>query len=156
MAEQGDGGHDWTTWDAYHDAWRRLDRALDHAVQEHAGISIPEFEILIGLHRDPDHRLRVRDIASGIGWEKSRVSHQVTRMVARGLVERADCPTDGRGSWVAMTHEGRRAVLAGIRAHTGALEDLFWRPVGTDAATLRSVSARVDAAIGPEDQDDPR
>ncbi|WP_176491563.1 MarR family winged helix-turn-helix transcriptional regulator [Curtobacterium sp. 'Ferrero'] len=149
MATQDDEGHDWATWDAYHDAWRRLDRALDHAVQEGAGISIPEFEILIGLHRDPDHRLRVRDIATGIGWEKSRVSHQVTRMVARGLVERADCPTDGRGSWVSMTAEGRRAVLSAIRAHTGALEELFWRPVGTDAAVVRSVSARVDAAIGP-------
>ncbi|MBK0297039.1 MarR family transcriptional regulator, partial [Bacillus sp. S34] len=74
-----------------------------------------------------------------------------TRMVARGLVERADCPTDGRGSWVEMTPNGRRAVLAGIRAHTGALEDLFWRPVGTDAETLRSVSARVQDAIGPDE-----
>ncbi|MBT2502337.1 MarR family winged helix-turn-helix transcriptional regulator [Curtobacterium sp. ISL-83] len=150
MAEQRGDEHDWATWDAYHDTWRRLDRALDQAVQDGAGISIPEFEILIGLQRDPDHRLRVRDIAAGIGWEKSRVSHQVTRMVARGLVERADCPTDGRGSWVVMTPEGRRSVLAGIRAHTGALEDLFWRPVGTDADTLRSVSARVGSAIGPD------
>ncbi len=153
MATQDDEGHDWVTWDTYHDAWRRLDRALDHAVQEGAGISIPEFEILIGLHRDPDHRLRVRDIAAGIGWEKSRVSHQVTRMVVRGLVERADCPTDGRGSWVSMTPDGRRAVLSGIRAHTAALEDLFWRPVGTDAGTLRSVSERVHTAIGPADVD---
>ncbi len=151
MAEQGGEGHDWATWDAFHDVWRRLDRALDHAVQEGAGISIPEFEILIGLQRDPDHRLRVRDVAAGIGWEKSRVSHQVTRMVARGLVARADCPTDGRGSWVTMTSEGRRAVLAGIRAHTAALEELFWRPVATDADTLRSVSHRVLDALGPVD-----
>ncbi|KAI3473809.1 hypothetical protein Pfo_031624, partial [Paulownia fortunei] len=107
----------------------------------------PEFEILIGLHRAPDHRLRVRDVAAGIGWEKSRVSHQVTRMVGRGLVARADCPADGRGSWVTMTTEGRRAVLAGIRAHTAALEELFWRPVAADADTLRSVSHRVLDAL---------
>jgi DNA-binding MarR family transcriptional regulator len=153
MSTEGSGDHDWATWDAYHDAWRRLDRALDRAVQEGAGISVPEFEILIGLHRDPEHRLRVRDISTGIGWEKSRVSHQVTRMVARGLVVRADCPQDGRGSWVEMTPDGRRAVLAGIRAHTGALEELFWRPVGTDADTLRSVSARLDEAVGPDDHE---
>ncbi|WNY33194.1 hypothetical protein Q9Q99_13555 [Curtobacterium flaccumfaciens] len=53
MSTEGNGGHDWVTWDAYHDAWRRLDRALDRAVQAGAGISVPEFEILIGLHRDP-------------------------------------------------------------------------------------------------------
>ncbi|WIA96906.1 MarR family winged helix-turn-helix transcriptional regulator [Curtobacterium sp. MCBA15_004] len=153
MSTEGSGGHDWATWDAYHDAWRRLDRALDHAVQEGAGISVPEFEILIGLHRAPDHKLRVRDISSGIGWEKSRVSHQVTRMVARGLVVRADCPHDGRGSWVEMTPDGRRAVLAGIRAHTEALGELFWRPVGTDADTLRSVSARLEDAIGPDEHE---
>ncbi len=154
MADDGGAGHDWATWDAFHDVWRRLDRALDHAVQEGAGISIPEFEILIGLQRAPDRRLRVRDVAAGIGWEKSRVSHQVTRMVGRGLVERADCPTDGRGSWVTMTTEGRRAVLAGIRAHTAALEQLFWRPVGTDADTLRSVSHRLLDALGPADPED--
>jgi len=154
MAEQGGAGHDWATWDAFHDVWRRLDRALDRAVQQGAGISIPEFEILIGLQRAPDHRLRVRDVAAGIGWEKSRVSHQVTRMVGRGLVARADCPTDGRGSWVTMTAEGRRAVLAGIRAHTAALEQLFWRPVGTDADALRSVSHRVLDALGPADPED--
>jgi DNA-binding MarR family transcriptional regulator len=149
MAEQGGEGHDWATWNAFHDVWRRLDRALDQAVQQGAGISIPEFEILIGLHRAPDHRLRVRDVAAGIGWEKSRVSHQVTRMVGRGLVARADCPADGRGSWVTMTTEGRRAVLAGIRAHTAALEELFWKPVAADADTLRSVSHRVLDALGP-------
>jgi DNA-binding MarR family transcriptional regulator len=153
MVEHGADGHDWATWDAFHDVWRGLDRALDLAVQRGAGISIPEFEILIGLHRDPEHRLRVRDMAAGIGWEKSRVSHQVTRMVARGLVARADCPSDGRGSWVVMTPDGRRAVLAGIRAHTAALEQLFWRPVAADAETLRSVSHRVLDALGPVDTD---
>lgn len=152
MSTRDDDARDWATWDSYHDTWRRLDHALDQAVQHGAGISVPEFEILIGLQREPDHRLRVRDIASGIGWEKSRVSHQVTRMVARGLVERADCPTDGRGSWVVMTTDGRRAVLAGIRAHTAALERLFWRPVAGDADTLRSVSERVQDAIGPEEE----
>jgi DNA-binding MarR family transcriptional regulator len=151
MSKQGNVDRDWATWDAYHDVWRRLDRALDHAVQQGAGISTPEFEILIGLHRQVDHRLRVRDVAAGIGWEKSRVSHQVTRMVSRGLVERTDCPTDGRGSWVVMTPDGRRAVLAGIRAHTAALEQLFWRPVAGDADTLRSVSARLQNALGPAD-----
>lgn len=151
MVEHGADGHDWATWDAFHDVWRGLDRALDVAVQRDAGISIPEFEILIGLHRDPDHRLRVRDMAAGIGWEKSRVSHQVTRMVSRGLVARADCPSDGRGSWIVMTPDGRRAVLAGIRAHTAALEQLFWRPVAGDADTLRAVSHRVLDALGPVD-----
>ncbi|WFR67622.1 hypothetical protein P9139_03880 [Curtobacterium flaccumfaciens] len=43
-------------------------------------------------------------------------------------------------------------MLAAIRAHTGALEDLFWRPVGTDAGTLRSASARVQDAIGPDEE----
>ncbi|KQO63788.1 hypothetical protein ASF23_06150 [Curtobacterium sp. Leaf261] len=149
MPTRGDE-HDWTSWDAFHDVWRRLDRALDHAVQEHAGISIPEFEILIGLHRAPEHRLRVRDIAAGIGWEKSRVSHQVTRMVSRGLVDREDCPTDGRGSWITMTTAGRRAVLGGIRAHTAALERLFWEPLGDDTDAVRAASQRILTRLGPD------
>lgn len=149
----GGEDHDWATWDAFHDVWRRLDRALDQALQAQAGISVPEFEILIGLQRAPDHRSRVRDIAAAIGWEKSRVSHQVTRMVVRGLVDRADCATDGRGSWVSMTPDGRRAVLGGIRAHTAALERLFWGPLGQDAATVRAAAERILTELGPELED---
>jgi DNA-binding MarR family transcriptional regulator len=139
---------EWATWDAFYSMRRRLDRALELALQGASGISAPEFEILVGLGRSGDRRLRVRDIADVIGWEKSRVSHQVTRMERRGLVRRSDCASDARGTWVELTPEGRRAVLTAMRGHTAAIKRYFVDVLGDDGPALHAFSERVLDAVG--------
>ena len=139
---------EWATWDAFYSMRRRLDRALELALQGASGISAPEFEILVGLGRSGDRRLRVRDIADVIGWEKSRVSHQVTRMERRGLVRRSDCVSDARGTWVELTPEGRRAVLTAMRGHTAAIKRYFVDVLGDDGPALHAFSERVLGAVG--------
>lgn len=139
---------EWETWDSFYAMRRRLDRALELALQGTSGVSAPEFEILVGLGRSGDRRLRVRDIADQIGWEKSRVSHQVTRMERRGLVRRSDCSSDARGTWVELTPDGRRAALSAMRGHTAAIRRYFVDQLGADGDAVRAVSHRVLDAIG--------
>ena len=139
---------EWATWDAFYSMRRRLDRALELALQGASGISAPEYEILVGLGRSGDRRLRVRDVADAIGWEKSRVSHQVTRMERRGLVRRIDCSSDARGTWVELTPEGRRAVLTAMRGHTAAIRRYFVDVLDGDGPALEAFSERVLGAIG--------
>ena len=139
---------DWAVWDAFYTMRRRLDRALELRLHAQSGVSAAEYEILVGLGRSVDRRLRVRDIAEQIGWEKSRVSHQVTRMERRDLVRRSDCSTDGRGTWVELTADGRRAMLTATRGHTAAIGEYFVAALGSDAAALHSFSHRVLDAIG--------
>ena len=43
----------------------------------------------------------------GLEWEKSRLSHQLSRMAARGLITREECAEDGRGAVVRITEKGR-------------------------------------------------
>ena len=80
---------------------------------------------MLALFRAPDHRLRPGVLADRIAWEKSRISHQLTRMAARGLVERVECETDGRGSFVVLTRQGRRALLSAMRGHAASIRALF-------------------------------
>ena len=143
---------DWAVWDAFYSMRRRLDRALELRLQAESGVSAPEYEILAGLGRSADRRLRVRDIAEQIGWEKSRVSHQVTRMEKRGLVQRTDCDLDARGTWVELTPEGRRAMLASSRGHNEAIKRYFVDALGSDADAdaVRSFAERVLTAIGED------
>ena len=141
---------EWAVWDAFYSMRRRLDRALELRLHDDSGVSAPEYEILVGLGRSDDRRLRVRDIAEQIGWEKSRVSHQVTRMEKRGLVRRTDCASDARGTWVELTADGRRAMLSATRGHTAAIRRYFVGALDDDAATLESFSRRVLEAIGDD------
>src|SRR6478752_2662055 len=97
---------------------RGFDRTLDVQLQRDDGISISELEVLMTLVRAPGRRLRVRDLVTLTGWEKSRVSHQVTRMAARGLLEREDCAEDRRATWIRLSGDGRRVVVHALPKHT--------------------------------------
>ena len=138
---------DWAVWDAFYAMRRRLDRALEVSLQRQSGVSAPEYEILAGLGRSADRRLRVRDIAEQIGWEKSRVSHQVTSMEKRRARSAERLRPRARGTWVQLTADGRRAMLESSRGHNEAIKKYFVDALGPEADALRAFSERVLDAI---------
>lgn len=102
----------WLT-DAEQRAWRswiaatallndRLERDLKHL----HGMSLAEYEVLVRLSEAADHRLRMSDLASQTLSSKSRLSHQIARMEADGLVTREECYVDRRGAWAVLTEAG--------------------------------------------------
>src|SRR3954447_7660614 len=80
---------EWAFWDAWMRAQRLLVGEVDRVLQRDFGISKAEFSILVTLQGVPDRRMRVTELAGSLGWEKSRVAHQLTRMERRGLLERS-------------------------------------------------------------------
>ena len=141
---------EWDVWRAFHAMRRQLDLVLDRHLQQDAGISGPDYEVLLTLFEAPRNQLRSRELSELLGWEKSRLSHQVTRMEARGLVQRTECDTDARGTWIGITALGRRTTLGAMRDHALTVRRLFF-DVLTDEeqAVLRSVSSRVLDTIDP-------
>ncbi|MFC5502333.1 MarR family winged helix-turn-helix transcriptional regulator [Lysinimonas soli] len=132
---EADGGlsdADWSVWRDVMAMTSQLARELDRRLQSDAGISHADYSVLLVLQRAPEHQLRTGELAELLAWEKSRVSHQVARMEARGLLERAECPTDGRGTWVSPTDAGRRTLLAAARNHTATIRELFFDALGDD------------------------
>jgi DNA-binding MarR family transcriptional regulator len=118
-------GTEWELWDHFGAMHAELTRELDRRLQRDAGISQGDYGAMLALFKAPDHRLRPGVLGERIGWEKSRMSHQLTRMVGRGLVERIECDTDGRGSFVLLTRKGRRALLSAMRGHATSIRTLF-------------------------------
>lgn len=113
--------------------WRRwlrlnaeLPAALHRELQADAGLSLPDFEVLVSLTDASEGRVRVTDLARGLNWERSRVSHHVTRMESRGLVERSDCLDDGRGAWVVLTEQGRSAIERAAPGHAATVRRLIF------------------------------
>ncbi|WP_167052395.1 MarR family winged helix-turn-helix transcriptional regulator [Salinibacterium sp. ZJ77] len=115
----------WNVWREFFRAGRELNAALDRRLQDDVGISHPEFLVLIALWRAPDKQLRTGELAHDLNWEKSRVSHQVSRMVNRGFLERRECVDDARGVWVALTDSGSRVLNASGRDHGAAITEWF-------------------------------
>jgi DNA-binding MarR family transcriptional regulator len=113
--------------------WRRwlrlnalLPGVLHRELQADAGLSLPDFDVLVQLTDSPEGRVRVSDLARGLHWERSRVSHHITRMERRGLVRREECRDDGRGAWVVLTEQGRAVIEQAAPAHVATVRRLVF------------------------------
>ena len=141
---------EWEVWRAFRTMNRQLYLTLDRRLQQDAAISGPDYEILLTLFESPRNQLRSRELGERLGWEKSRLSHQVPRMEARGLAERTECDTDARGTWIGITAAGRRTTLRAMRDHALTIRRLFFDVLSAEEqSTLRNISARVLETIDP-------
>ncbi|GAB2789949.1 MarR family winged helix-turn-helix transcriptional regulator [Amycolatopsis magusensis] len=110
----------------------RVTAVMERRLVESAGLSGAEYTLLVPLSEAPDGLLRARELGRMVGWERSRVSHQVIRMEKRGLVAREECDEDARGSMVRLTDAGRAAIVAAAPAHVAAVRQHFFSAL-TDA-----------------------
>ena len=129
-------------------AWRslqfmqmRLEGELARQLAADSGLSYPDYLVLVALTDRPDGRMRLFELAYELGWEKSRLSHQVARMADRGLVAKEKCDSDRRGAYVVVTRQGRRVIEAAAPGHVNAVRRLF-----IDRLTAAQLNAIGDAA----------
>ena len=89
---------------------RTIDRVIDDTLQAGSDLSSSEFSVLVSLSEAEDQALRLRDLCAGLDWDRSRTSHQITRMERRGLVTKRKSEGDARGVIVSLTDEGMRRL----------------------------------------------
>ena len=104
-------------WRAFLSLDHRLNSRIAQDLQRETGLSAADYEVLTNLSEAPDGRLRAFELGRVTGWEKSRLSHHITRMEDRDLVRRAFCPTDNRGAFVELTPLGRTTIEAAAPRH---------------------------------------
>lgn len=141
-------------WRAYVRMHGQLTARLNRQLQADSGLSLPDYDVLVHLSEAPDGRLRPFELRRGVQWEQSRLSHHLTRMQRRGLVRREGCTEDGRGAFVVLTDDGRRAIEAAAPGHVEAVRRLFLDGLTPEQITLLGrLSTQVLARLGPPIED---
>lgn len=133
-------------WRAFINGSQRLLEVLNRELSEAHGLSLADYRILVILSEAESNSVRMSELADGIVSSRSRLTHQVRRLEAAGIVRREECQDDRRGILAALTEEGRRRLaeaapthLAGVRKH---LIDQLSR---AERRTIADVFERTDA-----------
>ena len=139
-------------------AWRalqfmqlRLSGRLAADVATTSELSYADYLVLVALSDRPDGRARLFELAEVLGWEKSRVSHQVARMSVRGLVTKGRCGQDRRGAFAEATEAGRLAIEAAAPRHVAMVRRLFVDLLTpSELDTITTAAEKVLAALDRE------
>ncbi|ULN47754.1 MarR family winged helix-turn-helix transcriptional regulator [Mycolicibacterium goodii] len=107
----------------------RMTYEMNRQLQADSGLSLSDYDVLVALSDEDEEGMRVSDLAAQIGWERSRLSHQLRRMEERGLTARRPSAEDGRTTIVVLTATGRRAIEDAAPGHVDLVRGLFFDPL---------------------------
>ncbi|WP_178022163.1 MarR family transcriptional regulator [uncultured Paenibacillus sp.] len=96
-------------WNLWKSSFKRIFGRVIKDLTEETGLSEGDYGVLDRLDLLGEGSLRQQELADSMDWDKSRLSHHLTRMEKRGLVERKPLDTD-RGVQVLITSAGRSAL----------------------------------------------
>ena len=124
-------------WRAYIRLAKMLMRQLDRDLHPF-GLSTNDYEILAELSESPGHRLRMTELADLTAQSRSRLSHQVARMEARGLIHRDACDGDKRGTFAVITPHGLATMERVAPSHVDSVHRYFIDQVSPEHLALLS------------------
>lgn len=121
-------------WHAWKIAADKVRQRVAEDIKTGSGLSDQEFGILTRLIELGGGELRQNELGALLRWDRTRLSHQLTRMANRGLLSRS---TVEGGVLVQVTDEGANLVRVARPIHAAAVRrHLLQRTGGIEHATL--------------------
>ncbi len=120
-------------------AWRgllrthaSLTKALDTRLEAAHGLSLSTYEVLASLDDADDHRMRMCDLATTALLSRSGLSRLADRLERDGLIARASCHDDARGSYAVLTEAGTAKLRAARETHLQGIREHFLGRLNAD------------------------
>jgi DNA-binding MarR family transcriptional regulator len=130
------------TYFALMEAVSLLQYAVRRQLLADGGLSYVQFEILAKL-ADAGRPLTMTDLADGVVYSRSGLTHQAGLLEKEGLIMRAASPDDQRATVVSITEEGRARVAKVLPGHIEVVrEALFDSLSDRDVRTLGEMMSR--------------
>jgi DNA-binding MarR family transcriptional regulator len=148
-------------------AWQGLVRSttgllamLDNELQAEHGLSLGDYEVLVHLSNEPDHAIRMSELAGRLHLSPSGITRRIDGLVKSGLVERRPCPSDRRGSNAVLTDAGVETLSTAAPTHVRGVREHFVDRLSSArleqlATALSAIDIDETRAAGGCDEADP-
>lgn len=93
-------------WRAFVSTTHLLERRIEEQLKSAAGLTHPQYEVLVRLADAPGQHMRMSELARVVVASKSALTYQITQLEKAGLVQRSACPSDERGVLAGITEAG--------------------------------------------------
>jgi len=128
-----------------------LPGVLDAQLRRDAGVTHFEYYVLAMLSEAPGRSLRMTELARQTNATLPRLSHVVSRLEARDLVERFPCPQDRRATSARLTGAGWAKVREAAPGHVAnvrhqVIDALSDEQIDQLAEIAGAIVARLDPA----------
>ena len=100
------------------------------------------YDVLLELSGAPGGRLRMHELARAVVLSRSGLTRLVDRLERAGLLGREPDPADRRGSYAAITEEGRAVLRRMWPVYAAGIAEHFGRHLGDEEARV------IAAALG--------
>jgi DNA-binding MarR family transcriptional regulator len=112
--------------------YHRLEYEMNRQLLTDSDLSLGDYTVMNALSQAPGRRAQLTSLATTIGWERSRLSHHLQRMTARGLVDRVRSDTDGRATDAVLTPAGLAQLQAAAPRHAAWVRAAFFADLDAD------------------------
>jgi DNA-binding MarR family transcriptional regulator len=131
--------HELRLWRAFQDMAEEVRGRVGRDISEATGLSGPEFGVLSRIVGFGSGEMRQQALAKVMKWEKSRLSHQLSRMKNRGLITRESI--DG-AVVIGLTKLGHQKMTAALPVRSESVKRHFLSRLTQDQIdTLMVVSS---------------
>ncbi len=141
-------------WQGFLRAHAALVKTLDSELEAAHGLALSSYEVLAALDSTPQQRMRMCDLAERALLSRSGLTRLVDRLERGGLIARACCDDDARGSFAVLTSAGVGALDRARATYLAAARRRFLEQFDEDqlaqlgAGWDRVLAANADARGG--------
>lgn len=138
-------------WRRFLEAHAAVIELLERELAAEQRLPLSWYDVLLHLRHAPEGRLRMQGLADAVLLSKSGLTRLVDRMEQAGLVQRVACESDRRGTFAAITAEGRDMLRAAAPTHLRGIKEHFTDLLEDDeVAVLTAALERIATAARDE------
>jgi DNA-binding MarR family transcriptional regulator len=140
-------------WQNFLDSTLRLHAAMNRGLTDAHKLTLADVRLLDILDHATAGSMRMGDLAEVLLSLPSRVTRQIRRLEASGLVQRTTSPDDGRGVLASITDSGREAVRQAMLTYAHAVRSHFLDQLTrSQLAAMGDNCRRISASLKPPDE----